>query len=60
MPITDVQKKWMRENTVVINARLTKKSDADIIEYLKDKQTATEIKRGLRLLIQLEKEKNSE
>ena len=39
---------WQKENTVVITARLQKSTDADILEYLKDKSTAATIKAALR------------
>ena len=48
-------KDWMKDNSVMINARLLKSTDADILKYLEGKQKQTEIKKGLRLLIELEK-----
>ena len=49
-------KDWVKDNSVMINARLLKSTDADILKYLEGKQKQTEIKKGLRLLIELEKD----
>ena len=46
--VPESQIRWMKENTVMINARLTKNTDADIIEYLQGKQKATLIKAAIR------------
>ena len=46
--VPESQIRWMKENTVMINARLTKNTDADIIEYLEGKQKATLIKAAIR------------
>lgn len=51
MSKAESEKAWKKANTVMINARLQRSTDADIIQYLSDKSTAAEIKRGLRLLI---------
>lgn len=48
-------KDWVKDNSIMINARLSKNTDTDILEYLEGKQKQTEIKKGLRLLIELEK-----
>lgn len=48
MPTSEAKRNWMKENTVMINARLTKNQDGDIIEYLKDKPIATTIKKSIR------------
>jgi hypothetical protein len=45
---------WQKANTIVATVRLQKRTDADIIEYLKDKPTATTIKQALRLLMESE------
>lgn len=50
--IPESQIRWMKENTVMINARLTKNTDADIIEYLEGKQKATLIKAAIREYMQ--------
>lgn len=49
---------WQKENTVKINARLQRSTDADILSYLEGKAVATEIKKALRLLIEKEKEQD--
>ena len=51
------QAKWEKENTLVISAKLHKKYDSDIIEYITKKQSRSEIiKTALRLLIKTETE----
>lgn len=52
MAETDAKKAWRKENTVMINARLQKSTDADILAYLEGKSVAAEIKKGLRLVIE--------
>ena len=54
MPEPKAHAQWQKENTIKIAARLQKSTDADIIKYLDGKAAATEIKRGLRLLIEQE------
>lgn len=56
----DAHREWMKKNTVMINARLQRSTDADILQYLSGKSTAAEIKRGLRLLIANENKKTEE
>jgi len=58
-PEYESHKKWMKENSVMINARLLKSTDADILEYLEGKNKQAEIKKGLRYLIAQEKGKNN-
>jgi hypothetical protein len=55
-PMTDrdAHREWMKQNTVMINARLQKSTDADILQFLQGKSIAAEIKKGLRLLIERE------
>ena len=55
MPVSDAERAWKKANTVMINARLQKGTDADILQYLEGKSTQAEIKRALRLLIETEK-----
>ena len=55
MPDSEAKKQWMKENTVIITTRLNRNQDKDIFEYLDGKKPATEIKKGLRLLTELEK-----
>ena len=47
-PEYESHKKWMKENSVMINARLLKSTDADILEYLEGKNKQAEIKKGRR------------
>ena len=58
MPESDARKAWTKKNTVMINAKLQRSTDADILSYLNGKSTQAEIKRGLRLLIEKEKEQD--
>ena len=52
MSLTEAQRKaqyaWQKKGTVMIAARLQRKADADIIEYLEDKPNATIIKAVIR------------
>ena len=52
MSLTEAQRKaqyaWQKKGTVMIAARLQRKADADIIEYLEDKPNATIIKAAIR------------
>ena len=57
MPHTEAHKEWLKKNTVMLSFRLQRSTDADILEYLSDKKTQTEVKRALRLLIEIEKQK---
>lgn len=45
---TPAQRAWQKENTVMISMRLQKSTDADILEYMKDKKNQTVIKAALR------------
>lgn len=45
---SEAKRKWMKENTVIVAAKLYRKNDMDILDYLQDKQTATVIKAALR------------
>lgn len=55
--IPQSQLKWEKENTLVISAKLHRKYDADIIEYItKQKSRAETIKTALRLMIKTENE----
>lgn len=56
----DAHREWMKQNTVMINARLQKSTDADILQYLQGKSIAAEIKKGLRLLIEREQAEKGE
>ena len=52
MTLSDSQRKaqynWQKKGTVIVAARLQRKADADIVEYLEDKPNATIIKAALR------------
>lgn len=52
MALSESQRKaqynWQKKGTVLIAARLQRKADADIVEYLEDKPNATIIKAALR------------
>lgn len=54
MPDCDAKKKWDKENVLFVTTKLFATTDADIIEFLKDKPRATTIKKALRLLIETE------
>ena len=41
------QSQWKRENNVYIGLGLSKKTDADIIEYIEDKTAEGETKQGV-------------
>lgn len=57
MSKAESEKAWKKKNTVMINARLQKSTDADILQYLEGKSTAAEIKKGLRILIEMQKDR---
>lgn len=57
MAESEAKKAWRKENTVMLSVRLQKSTDLDILEYLQGRQAQTEIKKGLRLLIEQEKTK---
>jgi hypothetical protein len=59
-PETEAHKRWMRENTKIFSVRVMRRTEADIFEYLEGKTPADEFKKGIRLLIEKEKEKNNE
>ena len=65
MPITsgkqsEAKQNWMKEKSKVFGVRVMRKTEQDIFDYLEGKEAATEFKRGLRLLIAQEKEKNND
>ena len=57
MPESEATRAWKKKNTVMINARLQRSTDADILQYLEGKSIQAEIKKGLRLLIAAENKK---
>lgn len=56
MPESEARKRWVKENKQFYGFKLHKTNDADIIEYLQDKQYATVIKLALREYIEHHKE----
>lgn len=50
----EMQQAWDKENTVHVSVKLQKATDADILAYLEGKQKQTEIKKALRLMIQMQ------
>lgn len=51
------KRNWNKENTTFIGLKLNNRQDADILSYLDNKAKQTEIKRLLRLAIDIEKSK---
>ena len=60
MADSPAKRKWIKENNDVLRVKLNHHTDADIIEFLKDKAYSTEVKRGLRLLIELARKSEKE
>ena len=54
-PDSEAKKQWMKENAKYYGVKVMKRTEPDIIEYLEGKSAATEFKRGIRLLIEMEK-----
>lgn len=48
MPDSEAKKQWMKENSTKVTIKMMNKSDADILEYLSSRPTATTIKLALR------------
>ena len=48
MPDSEAKRRWIKEHTVMITAKLNKNTDRDILTYLQDKALATTIKAALR------------
>lgn len=46
---------WMKKNSKFYGVRVMKNTEEDILNYLEGKVPSTEFKRGIRLLIELEK-----
>lgn len=55
---SEAKRRWIKENTVSIGMKLNKNTDADILDYLKDKPNQTEIKRILKEYIANQTTKN--
>ena len=60
MPITSkkqsqAKQDWMKENSKMYGIRVMKNTEADIFEYLQSKTPSEEFKKGIRLLIEMEK-----
>ena len=49
---------WMKKNSKMYGVRVMKNTEEDIFNYLEGKVPSTEFKRGIRLLIEMEKENN--
>ena len=58
MPDSEAKKEWMRKNARIISIKMMLKGDADILEFLQDKPTATTIKAALREYMKNHKEEN--
>lgn len=56
MSDSKAKKDWMKANTTMVTVKMVNKTDADILEYLKDKAKATVIKAALREYIKNHKE----
>ena len=57
--ISESQLKWEKENTYVIAAKLHRKYDSDLVEYMQSQKSKSEtIKKALRMLIKSETENN--
>ena len=56
MPDSEAKKKWIKENTKLI---IMKRTEADLLEYLEDKPTATVFKNALRYYMAHEDEVNA-
>ena len=54
---TETRKAWLKENTVRFSMKLQKSTDADILQYLEGKNVQGEIKKGLRVLIEMQKDR---
>lgn len=53
--VPESQLKWERENMYVISAKLHRKYDSDLVEYMQAKKSKSDtIKRALRLLMEHE------
>lgn len=48
MPDSLAKRKWMKENTINVAAKLNKNTDSDILNYLEGKSNATIIKAAIR------------
>lgn len=57
MPETEKRKQWTKDNTSYIGLKLNNRQDSDILQALDGKPKQTEIKRLLRLAIEIEKER---
>ena len=57
MPDSVAKREWTKANTTFIGLKLNNRQDNDIIQALDGKAKQTEIKRLLRLAIQIEQSK---
>ena len=60
MPESEATAKWMKEHTVFIGIKLMKTTDADILAALNGKAKQTEIKRLLRIALEVERKNKEE
>ena len=56
MPDSEAKKKWIAENSVVYTVKLMRKSDQDVIDFLKDKNRRDTICMVVREYIEHHKE----
>lgn len=56
MPDPASKRKWDKENVVLVGIKLFRKTDSDIIEYLKDKNKRDTVLEALRYYIENHKE----
>ena len=54
---SEAKQRWMKENSKVFGVRVMRNTEADIFEYLEGKTPAEEFKKGIRLLIEQERDK---
>lgn len=59
MSDSEAKKKWIKENTKLIPIKVMKRTEADLLEYLEDKPTATVFKNALRYYMAHEDEVNA-
>lgn len=57
MPDSEAKRKWMKENTTFVGLKFNNNTDADILAALDGKPRQTEIKRLIRLALQVENQK---
>ena len=58
MPDSEAKRRWMAENTTFIGLKLNNRTDADILGALAGKARQTEIKRLVRLGLEIVEQKD--